>query len=67
MQYIFQIVVSMILIAAVVLQAKGTGLGSAWGGGGEMYRSKRGVEKVLFFATIIVAVIFTLSSLLVSL
>ena len=49
-------------MAAIILQARGTGLGSVWGGGGETYRSKRGVEKILFIATIALAVIFFLSS-----
>jgi preprotein translocase subunit SecG len=61
---IIQITVSIILIGAILLQAKGTGLGSAWGGGGEMYRSKRGVEKILYTATILLCVVFLISSIL---
>jgi len=55
---IFQIIVSLALIATILLQAQGTGLGIAFGGGGEEYRSKRGLEKLLFYATIILSVIF---------
>ena len=58
-----QIVVSVLLITLIVLQAKGTGLGRAWGGGGEFYKSRRGVEKVIFRATIILVFLFLLSSI----
>lgn len=58
-----QILISVALIAAIVIQAKGTGLGSAWGGTGEFYRSKRGVEKILFIATIVLAALFFLTSI----
>ena len=49
-------------MVAILLQAKGTGLGRAWGGGGEFYRSKRGVEKILFRLTIALAIIFFITS-----
>jgi len=53
-----QIVVSTLLVAAILLQSRGTGLGAAFGGDGNVYRTKRGVEKILFRATIALAVIF---------
>lgn len=55
-----QIGVSVLLIGAVLLQQRGTGLGSSFGGSGQFYRSKRGFEKVLFVATIVLAIIFAL-------
>lgn len=61
---VFQIFVSLALIAVVLLQAQGTGLGGIFGGGGEEYRSKRGVEKILFYLTIGLSVIFLGLSLL---
>lgn len=61
---IFQIAVSILLMAAILLQAKGAGLGRAWGGGGEFYRSKRGMEKILFRVTIILVVLFLLASII---
>lgn len=61
---IIQIVLSGLLIFFILAQAKGTGLGSAWGGGGEFYRSKRGVEKLLFYATIVLVILFLASSIL---
>lgn len=60
---ILQIIISAFLMATILLQAKGTGLGRAWGGGGEFYRSKRGVEKILFRLTIALAVLFFIVSI----
>ncbi|MBD3250742.1 MAG: preprotein translocase subunit SecG [Candidatus Pacebacteria bacterium] len=60
-----QIVISIILIALILLQAQsGTGLGGSWSGGGETYHTRRGVEKLVFWATIVFIVIFTGLSLL---
>lgn len=55
---IAQIVLGVILVAAILLQARGTGLGSVFGGEGNIYRTKRGIEKGLFYLTIIVAILF---------
>ena len=62
--YLLQIVVSVFLITAILLQAKGTGLGSAWGGEGKSYHSKRGMEKVLFKITIGLASLYVFIALL---
>ena len=61
---VIQIIVSILLSATILLQSRGTGLGTAWGGSGEFYRTKRGAERVLFSSTIILAVIFVLLSIL---
>lgn len=55
---ITQIVLAIVLVAAILLQARGTGLGAVFGGEGAIYRTKRGVEKGLFIITIVVAVLF---------
>jgi len=55
---ILQIVVSVLLILAIMMQNRGAGLGATFGGGGEIYRTKRGAEKFLFRATIVLIVIF---------
>ena len=60
---IFQIIIPILLILAIVLQSQGTGLGAAWGGGGQSYRSKRGMEKILFVVTIILTILFFLISI----
>ena len=55
---IVQIVISIILIVAVLLQARGSGLGSAFGGDNMIFRTKRGIEKSLHIVTIVLVVIF---------
>ena len=61
---IIQIAISVSLAVLILLQSQGAGLGSAFGGGGEFYRSKRGLEKVLFRLTIVLAVLFAISSII---
>jgi preprotein translocase subunit SecG len=56
--YVAQIAVAVLLMAAILMQARGTGLGSAFGGEGNVYRAKRGVEKSLFYSTIVLTVVF---------
>jgi preprotein translocase subunit SecG len=53
-----QLIVSLLLVTAILLQQKGTGLGATFGGGGEVYHSRRGIEKNLFYATIVLAILF---------
>ena len=55
---IAQIIVSLLLIAAILMQQKGSGLSAAFGGSGETYRTKRGLEKGIFTATIVLAFLF---------
>ena len=61
---IIQGVLSIVLVALIMLQAQGSGLGSTWGGGGETYHTKRGVEKVVFYLPIAGVIIFTAVSVL---
>jgi len=61
--FVAQFIISIVLIASILLQAKGTGLGTAWGGGGEFYHSKRGAEKILYLTTIVVAALFLILTL----
>ncbi len=55
---IAQMVLAVLLVAAILLQASGTGLGAAFGGGGNVYRTKRGAEKKLFQLTVVFAILF---------
>jgi len=55
---IAQALVSVLLVVCILLQAKGTGLGSTFGGSGEMYSTKRGVERIVFIGTIVLVVLF---------
>jgi protein translocase SecG subunit len=52
------IISSVLLIAVVLMQSKNAGMGAAFGGGSSIQQGKRGVEKHLFIATVILAVIF---------
>lgn len=60
---IIQIVLAILLLAAILTQQRGSGLGLAFGGEGNFYRSRRGIEKVLFTATIVIAILFALCAL----
>lgn len=62
--FIAQIVVAVLLVIAILLQAPEGGLSPVFGGGGEMYRSRRNVEKFLMTATIILSVLLVILSLL---
>lgn len=54
------------LIAAVLMQSRGSGLGATFGGGdASTYRSRRGVEARLYQMTIVLAVVFVAVSMLV--
>ena len=58
-----QIVASIALMAAVLLQARGAGLGATFGGDSSVYRSRRGIEKRLFQFTVALAVLFVIFSM----
>jgi len=53
-----QILVSLTLILVVLLQAKGSGFGAGLGGTTSSFRTRRGLEKTLFQATIFLTIIF---------
>jgi preprotein translocase subunit SecG len=53
------IITSVALIASVILQSKGAGLGGLTGGDtGGVYTARRGIERTLFWVTIVLSVIF---------
>jgi len=60
---ILQIVICLVLIVLILMQSRGGGLGTAFGGSGVMYRSKRGVEKLFTYFTIILAALFFVISI----
>jgi len=57
------IVLSVLLIASVLLQQIGSGLSSTFGGSGAAYQTRRGFEKILFQATIVLGVLIVIGSL----
>ena len=58
-----QILVAIMLTLVILLQAKGSGIGTALGGGtSSSFRTRRGVEKTLFQLTIFLAIVFLIIS-----
>jgi preprotein translocase subunit SecG len=55
-----QLIVSVALTFAVLLQSRGSGLGGTFGGDSAVYRSRRGVERRLWQFTILLLVLFVL-------
>ena len=58
-----QIVLSIALILAIMLQVRGGGLGGIFGQADTVFRTKRGVEKTLFQLTIVLVVLFVIISI----
>lgn len=61
---IAQIVLSVALVLAILLQVRGGGLGGIFGQPETVYRTKRGVEKTLFQLTIVLAILFIVISII---
>jgi protein translocase SecG subunit len=59
---IIEIIAAIVLIGLILLQMQGSGLSGAFGGSGEFYRSKRSIEKLLMWATVVTAVVFAVVS-----
>ena len=55
-----QVAVSIALMASILLQTRGAGLGATFGGDSSVYRSRRGIEKRLFQFTIALAILFVI-------
>lgn len=55
---IITIISATLMIAAILLQSRGASLGAGFGSSGELFTTRRGVDKNLFDATIFLAVIF---------
>jgi len=58
-----QILISFFLVIVILLQSKGSGLSTVFGGSEGFYRSKRGVEKLLVYLTILLVVLFFVFSI----
>ncbi|MBP7811603.1 MAG: preprotein translocase subunit SecG [Candidatus Moranbacteria bacterium] len=59
---IVQVVISLLLVVSILLQNRGSGLGSAFGSDFGGYYTKRGIEKFLFYATVVLAIAFLVIS-----
>jgi preprotein translocase subunit SecG len=58
-----QIVIAIAVLTSILLQARGTGLSSTFGGDSTAYRSRRGLERTLFRLTIVLIAVFVVISL----
>lgn len=58
-----QILVSAAMVAAILLQARGTGLSGTFGGDSAVYRSRRGIEKRLWQFTLLLITLYVLFAL----
>lgn len=61
---ILNIIFSVLIVVFILIQGKGAGLGSAWGGGGEMFQTRRGMERIILWLTTISIAIFLVVSLI---
>ena len=59
-----QIIISLLLVGAILLQQRGGGMSQVFGGSGSAYRTRRGAEQGIFIATIVLAVLFLALALL---
>lgn len=59
-----QLISAVLLVIVILMQQRGAGLSGLFGGSGDVYRSKRGVEKTLHIITIILVVVFLGAGLL---
>ena len=56
---ILQIIIAVVLVVLILLQERSAGLSGIFGGeGGGFYQTRRGLEKIIFISTIILAVVF---------
>lgn len=60
-----QIITCVLLIISILMQNRAEGLGKMFGGGGEVFRTKRGLEKFLYYMTMILALVFGVLSILI--
>ena len=63
--FVALLLVAVGLIASILLQSRGSGLGATFGGESSVYRSRRGVEARLYQFTIALAVLFVLIAMVI--
>lgn len=61
---IINIILSLLIIFFILVQGRGAGIGSAWGGGGELFQTRRGIEKWTLRITIVLVTLFFILSLI---
>ncbi|MCK9578459.1 preprotein translocase subunit SecG [bacterium] len=63
---IIQIVICVAIVSLILLQQRGTAIGSAFGGGSEVYSTRRGFQKHLLWMTVVLVVLFVIISILLN-
>ena len=61
---LLNIIVATVIVVLILMQGKGAGLGNAWGGSGEMFQTRRGVEKITLKLTVFFICVFFLISII---
>lgn len=61
---IITIILSVLITIFILMQGRGAGLGSAWGGGGEFFQTRRGIEKITLQLTVVLIALFFIISLI---
>jgi len=61
---IVQIIIAILLVVAILLQQRGGGLSSTFGGGGAFYGTRRGMERGILWATIVLTALFFATAIL---
>ncbi len=61
---IIQIIISVLVVTLILLQQRGGGLSPVFGGEGGAYRTRRGIEKTIFRATIVLTFLFLVTAFL---
>lgn len=59
---LLNMILSILIVILILIQGRGAGLGSAWGGGGELFQTRRGIEKLTLRLTVVLIIIFFLVS-----
>jgi len=60
-----QVVLCVLLVISILMQNRAEGLGQMFGGGGEIFRTRRGFENFLYYATIVLAVLVAVMSIVI--
>jgi len=60
---IIQIVISILLIITILLQERTSGLSGVFGGNSEFYHTRRGLERIIFWSSVVLAIAFAAISL----
>lgn len=58
---IITVISAILMVAAILLQQRGASLGAGFGASGELYTSRRGLDKSLYRSTVVMAIIFVAS------